>query len=339
MVNLSQMDEQCPIENGEHNDEINQSIECTTNGSAINGETPTEDVSNGNVSNGDGQNDETSYKLIEYTESSQELPHERSKLRVPAFIQRKPASALVEVAVKPNQSTKLGIESVCPRICFYFLRDECVEGENCYNLHELPSDDDVRQKLIEMGNESAGKLFHTIIARCPKLLQRYFSLFIDFFVEHKSQHDLIRAVAICEREPDPNKRFDLFQYLINAFVREGCTYTTAMQTIFWRLNRNITIDVVNTLLNMNLVDGVGVDEFLNVFCSLQSQRYRFHPLIISRLMYLCTQSQAVLPHDKLDEFARLIFGILRSNEHTRGKLTKDCYESFLEMWNRIFKRR
>lgn len=290
----------------------------------------------GENSNPTNPNHEISDQFVfSYVDREIEVPVKQIKLQVPLFIQRKSSIASWIPVEKPNRLTKLGIESVCPSICFFYLRDECIEGENCFDSHELPSADDVRQKLLEVGVDNVGKLFRIIIARCPKLLHQYFKVFVDFFVEHQLKNDLITTIPICERQLNQTERFEYFKYLINAFIRAGDSYTTAMHTIFFNLTQ-ITLGVTNTLLNMNLVDGVSVDDFLGVFHSLLELRYHFHFHIINRLMYLCTQSESALSFGKLDQFAQLIYGILKRNTHAQRHLKKDCYECFIQLYSRIF---
>lgn len=258
------------------------------------------------------------------------------KLAMPEFIQPKPIASWKVVTVDdPKRNTKLGIETICPNVCHFFLHDDCIEGKHCYNSHELPTDDMVRQRLIECGVENTDKLFRVIIARCPKLLQRYFQVFVDIFAEHHSKEYLISTICICERECNKDKRFDLFQQLIKAFIKCGETYKTAMETILFNVE-NMGQDMVNTLLNMNLVDGIGVSDFLAVFRSLNNHRYVFNKHIINRLMYLCTQSEDALPTEKLIEFSKLIFSILKNNKqvHQNKSLDQTYYKSYTSLYNR-----
>lgn len=282
-------------------------------------------------------NDATDEFVVNYVETELEPPIKPTKLQFPSFTRKRKSTEISwKTAKKPNHSSKLGIESVCPDICFFFLRDECVEGDDCCNSHELPTGDDVRQKLHELGAENTAKLFQVVIARCPKLLQNYFTLFVDYFVEQNLKSDLIKTIYICANQPEQKERFEYFQYLINAFIRSGDTYSTAMHRIFLNL-RKITMEVANTLLNMNLVPGIDVEEFLNVFHSLSESRYQFHSNIINRMMYLCTQSEAVLSFDKISEFAQLILAMLKNNKQAQRCLQKDWYNSFLKLYNRILK--
>lgn len=258
------------------------------------------------------------------------------KLEIPEFIQPKPIASWKVVPVDDQKrNTKLGIETICPNVCNFFLHDDCIEGEHCYNSHELPTDDMVRQRLIDRGVENTEKLFRVIIARCPKLLQRYFHVFVDIFAEHQSKEYLIGTICICERESNKDKRFELFQQLIKAFIKCGETYKTAMETILFNVE-NMGQDMVNTLLNMNLVDGIGVSDFLAVFRSLNKHRYMFNKHIINRLMYLCTQSEDALPTEKLIEFSKLIFSILKNNKHVHQNksLDQDYYKSYMSLYNR-----
>lgn len=258
----------------------------------------------------------------------------QTKLQVPLFLRKMPALIVVAPPEKPKQPSKIGIETICPNICLYFLQDECVEGDNCYYLHELPPDSDVTKALAACDSTKVVKLFMVIIARCAKLLQQYFHVFVEYLAERELKDDLIAAIAICERERDINNRLVYFQHLIKAFIRSGETYTTAMHTIFVNV-KCMHSDLADTLLNTNLVDGIAVSDFLSVFRSLNEQHYRFNKNVIDRLMYLCTQSENALPTDKLSEFARLIFNILRTNKPATKYLNKDYYYSYNRLYNRI----
>lgn len=293
-------------------------------------------INGGNGMNGmehdhNGQTVEDDEEIV-FSEWS-EPPIKRSKLQVPAFVQHKPARATWRPIEPPKPSSKLGIEMICPNICFFFLRDECVEGENCYDSHTFPSESDVSQSLNACGPEKAAKLLHVIVARCPKLLELFFHTFIDFLVQNNAKDDLIEAIAICEREQDKNKQFTFFQHLTKALIRIGETYTTAMETILMNL-QCARSDIVDTLLNMNLVDDIRVGDFLSVFRSLNQKRYRFNHLIIDRLMYLCSQSESVLPSDKLHEFLRLIFNILRKNRPAQKLLNKNYYNCYMMLYRK-----
>lgn len=264
------------------------------------------------------------------------VPIKRTKLDVPAFLQKNPISATWRPVDEPKPIKTLGIESICPNICFYFLRDDCVEGENCYYLHELPADSDVSQALAKCGVQDAAKLLTVVFARCPKLLQRYFHVFVTFFANQNAEDELIETIGICERETDKEKQFQYFQQLIRAFIRIGTPYATVMQKIFWQLDYKKQKDVVDTLLNMNLVDGIGVSEFLSVFELLNEQYFPFNAVIINRLMFLCTQSENVLSAEQLVEFVRLIFAILRNNSKKgiSRALDQKCYNNYIRLYNR-----
>lgn len=266
-------------------------------------------------------------------------PINRTKLQTPTFVLKKlPARDVWQTIEKSTSiNTKLGIETICPNVCFHFLRDECVEGENCYYSHEFPDDTNVSQALITCGTENAAKLFHIIVARCPKVLHRFFSTFIAYFVEHNSKTDLIDAIAICERERD-NRQFTLFQHLITGLMSIGETYITSMEIILTNLQYSNS-DIVDTLLNINLVKGVNVSEFLSVFYSLNEKHYPFNRKMIDRLIYICTQSESVCPADQLKEFVRLIFEILRSNKKSdlKNSLNKVWYKRYLLLYQRFFK--
>lgn len=270
-------------------------------------------------------------------EPSEPVPIKRTKLNVPKFLQRQPVRATWRPIVEPKPVKSLGIESICPNVCFFFLRDDCVENERCYHSHELPPDADVARALAKCGIDDAAKLLTVVIARCPKLLRQYFHVFVTFFALQQSREKLIETIAICQRETDKRKQFEYFQQLIGAFIRLDVPYPMAMQTIFWHLDCHKQRDVVDTLLNMNLVDGVGVSEFLDVFDALNKQNFIFNEMIVNRLMLLCTQSEHVLPIQPLGDFARLIYEILRNNKRIRFQkiLDKECYNNYIRLYNRL----
>ena len=265
------------------------------------------------------------------------LPIKRTKFDVPAFLQKQPIRVTWRPVDEPKPIKHLGIESICPNICFFFLRDDCIEGEQCYYLHELPSDSDVSCALTKCGVKDAAKLLTVVIARCPKLLQQYFHVFVIYFAEQNARNELMEIIGICERETDKEKQFQYFQHLINAFIRIGESYTTAMQIIFWNLDDDKQKDVVDTLLNMNLVDGIGVSDFLEVFHSLIENHFPFDTFIINRLMFLCTQSENVLPAEQLEDFSRLIYTILRNKNRKQihKSLDKKCFSTFIRLYHRI----
>lgn len=268
---------------------------------------------------------------------SEPVPIKRIKLNVPAFLQKQPTRVTWRPIEEPKPIKNLGIESICPNVCFFFLRDDCIEDENCYYSHELPPDADVIRALAECGIDDAAKLFTIVIARCPKLLQQYFHVFVTYFAEKNSKEKLIETIAICQRETDKEKQFEYFQHLIDAFIRIDEPYGTAMQIIFWNLDYNKQKDVVDTLLNMNLVDGIGVSEFLDVFDALNKKHFIFNEIIINRLMLLCTQSENALPAKQLVDFVHLIFNILRNNKRKEfiKVLDKECYNCYIRLYDRI----
>lgn len=287
--------------------------------------------------NGNNSNDENLDTVNYNDEPTEPLPIKRTKFDVPAFLQTQPIHVTWRPVDDPKPIKNLGIESVCPNICFFFLRDDCIEGENCYYLHELPPDSEVSHALAECGVKDAAKLLSVVIARCPKLLQQYFHVFVTFFAEQNAKQELIDMVEICERETDKEKQFQYFQHLINALIRSGEPYATAMEMIFWQLDYNKQKDVVDTLLNMNLVDGIGVSEFLGVFDSLNKNYFDFDAIIINRLMFLCTQSENILAAKKLGEFVRLICTILRNNKRKKNHTALDetCYTNYLQLYSRL----
>lgn len=261
------------------------------------------------------------------------------KLETPAFLKPKPKAIWKTENEIPKRVDKLGIESIFPNICLHFLRDDCVEGENCYDTHELPSNADICQKLDECGTENAAKLFRIIIARNSKLLHQYFQTFVDYFGEHKRKDYLIETICICERQLDEKCRLTFFQQLVRAFIRSGETYTTAMVWIFFNLGNadNNTLDI---LLNINLIDGINVSDFLSVFRTLNDYRYRFNVHIVNRLIFLCTESKYALDDKILLEFTQLICIILKSN-HNSGvhrTLNKDYYKQYLQLMVELKKR-
>lgn len=282
----------------------------------------------------DNASDDNNNEAVDVDDAVNESPNKILKLQTPKFIKPKPLACWQPVAVENcNRSAKLGIETICPDICFFFLHDECVEGEHCYNSHELPEPSIVRQRLIGCGAENASKLFRIIVARCPKLLHPYFCVFVNIFAELRLTAHLIATICICERERNREKRFELFQQLIQAFIKCGETYKSAMETILYNAE-TMNQDTVDTLLNMNLVTGIGVSDFLGVFQSLNKHRFIFNEPIIDRLMFLCTHSEDALPTDKLTDFARLIFDILKSNKHVLRTLNKIYYHNYIQLYER-----
>lgn len=282
----------------------------------------------------DDASDDNNNEAVQVDDAVNESPNQILKLQTPIFIKPKPLACWQPAAVEnSDRSTKLGIETICPDICFFFLHDECVEGEHCYNSHELPEPGIVRQRLIDCGGENAAQLFRVIVARCPKLLHPYFCVFVDIFAELQLTHHLIRTICICEREQSKDKRFELFQQLIQAFIKCGETYTSAMETILTNAE-TMNQDTVDTLLNMNLVTGVGVSDFLGVFQSLNRHKFTFNEPIINRLMFLCTHSENALSTDKLTDFARLIFDILKNNKRVLKTLNKIYYNNYIQLYER-----
>lgn len=282
----------------------------------------------------DGSTEDNNNEAAEVDDVVDESPNKILKLHTPKFIKPKPMACWQPVAVEiSDRPIKLGIETICPNICFFFLHDECVEGEKCYNSHELPEPGIVRQRLIDCGGDNAAKLIRVIIARCPKLLHPYFCVFVDFFAELQLKTHLIGTICICERERNRDKRFELFQQLIHAFIKCGETYKTAMETILYNAE-TMNQDTVDTLLNMNLVTGIGVTDFLGVFQTLNGRRFIFNEPIIDRLIFLCTHSENALPTDKLTEFTRLIFEILKNNKHALRTMNKTYYHNYVQLFER-----
>lgn len=293
------------------------------------------------IVNGTDVNDEL-LDEVSFVDDVADLPIKRTKLAAPAFMKKQP----VRVTWRPIEPPKpvidqLGIESICPNICFFFLRDECIEGENCYYSHELPSDTEVRRSLANCGVEDAAKLLTVVIARCAKLLQQYFSAFVTYFAEEKAKAQLIEAIAICQRESNKERQFQYFQQLFKAFIRIDVPYSAVMQIVFWHLDSyNKQKDVVDSLLNMSIVDGIGVSDFLSVFDALDKERFPFHECTINRLMFLCTKSERLLSVELLADFCRLIFKILRKNTRRQlmNGLNKECYENYLDLYRRMRRR-
>lgn len=321
------------FQNTRNASQMDETLEIVANG--INGNELNEESDDNE--NGNETVDDDDDEVVVLNERP-DPPAKRIKLQVPEFLQKNPARDTWRPIETPKPNTKLGIASICPKICFFFLRDECVEGDKCYDSHILPSESDVSQALNACGTEKAAKLLHVIVARCPKVLHQFFPTFIEFFAQHNMKDDLIEAIAICERQQDKNRQFTFFQHLMKAFNQIGEQYTTAMETILMNL-QYARSDVIDTLLNMNLVDGVGVSDFLCVFRSLNQQRYRFNHAIIDRLMYLCTQSENALSEEKLHEFLKLIFNILRNNKPAQRLLDKHCYDRYIELYHRTIKAR
>lgn len=270
-----------------------------------------------------------------------EEPIKRTKFEKPGFLRKQtPPIGIWQSLEKQPPTEKLGIETICPNVCFYFLRDECVEDDKCYDLHELPNESSVSQALTACGTINSAKLFHVIVARCPKVLHRFFNTFITYFAEQNSKADLIAAIAICERERNKERQFTFFQQLTKALIKIVGTYTNAMENILENLHYTHS-DVVDILLNINLVENISVNEFLSVFHSLNEKHYRFNQKMIERLMYLCTQSESILPMDKLEQFVRLIFLILKANQKTQIHKSLDmiCYRRYLRLYDSIYKKR
>lgn len=293
-------------------------------------------VENG-TNNHEDESDTDDDEPMSWEQSKQPPPAARTKFEVPKFLLKKPSPVEWRpIESKSDPQKKLGIQMICPNICHFFLQDECIEGDNCYNSHKFPTDSEVMEALRASDFQHAAKLFHIIIARCGKLLRQYFHTFVNFFVEQNLKDDLIETIFICGREPDKEKQFKFFKHLICALIQTGYTYTTAMEAIYWKL-LDCQSDVIDTLLNMNLVDGACVDDFLNVFASLNESHYPFYWNIIDRLMYLCTQSEAVLPRDQLDNFVRLIYNILRSKARNKymGNKQLNYYDSYFRLYNNV----
>lgn len=319
---------------------IKRTMKRTTQATETNGmdESIAEIIQNGN----DSSDEQLDIVTFGNEPTLEPVPFKRTKLDVPAFLQKKPIQASwqpVLPAAPPKLTKNLGIESICPNICFFFLRDDCIEGENCYHSHKLPPDAEVTLALAECGVENAAKLLTVVLARCPKLLQQYFQVFVTFFADQNAFDELTAAISICERETDKATQFQYFRHLIKAFIQIGQPYATAMETIFWQLDFYKQKDVVDSLLNMSLVDGISVPEFLGVFASLNEQHFPFNAVIINRLMFLCTQSQDNLPADQLAEFVRLIYMILRHNnqKHTARSLDSKCYSDYIGLYNLLRK--
>lgn len=299
----------------------------------------------GNVENTNGFHTNEDAEIVNemtdnVTLSEDDSPPKRIQLQTPVFLKPAPKSTWKPIATEnQKRATQLGIESIFPNICFYFLRDDCVEGDQCYDSHEMPSNDDVGQKLAECGSANAAKLFRIIIARIPKLVHQYFHTFVNFLADHQLKDDLNDTITICERQSDEKIRTKFFQQLVQAFIRSGETYSTTMVWIYWNLEKANDDVILDTLLRINLVEGTSVSEFLSPFRSLNECRYHFNEHIVKRLLFLCVQSENALPKDSLEEFARLIFEILKNNFHVQKKLDKDIYDRYMKLYGRIRKQR
>lgn len=241
-------------------------------------------------------------------------------LKMPRFaIPKKPKSTIEKV------QKRLGIECIFPGICFPFLNDDCVELGNCYYSHALPSNDDVYERLVKFGAEKMGKLFHTMIARVPCLLNRYFEIFVEFFALHTQRGELMKTIAICERELARSKEDSKFRFLIKSFMQSGLSYETSMQHILLGLSNT---DILPMLLNIRMVQGITMKNICNIVEVLVSYpEFVFKPSFTEYLMEICIQTR-----DK--DLIPLVMRILRDFRQISG-LDQNVYLSYVRIYAQL----
>lgn len=235
---------------------------------------------------------------------------------------------------KPEQMPKkadekcLGIEIIVPNICFPFLRNGCVEGENCYYPHEFPTTDAVYERIVECGPENAATLFHVIVARCPSLLERYYETFVEFFALHLRRLDLIKTIAICERDNSEDNKKKKFRYLVKAFVQSGLSYQLTIRTILTGLN-DVNIANITVLLDLRIVNGTTLNDLFEVLQALViDTEFIFKPAIGNFLLTVCNR------HNEL-KLVHLVKNLFRpSNRHrmigVEDHLLRQFHQKFIQ---------
>lgn len=187
-----------------------------------------------------------------------------------------------------DRSTYLGVETILPGICFYFLNEECVE-ERCLQSHELPHSEDIFGKLCEIGCGKSAELFRVIIVRCPMLRYKYTTTFIRFFSAKKMIYEMINIIEFCE---DPSfKMISVMDYLVKEFMSMGMSYSEAVTLIiknqkrrtnqtysmlidrmkFRDVNESQVIAIITSLFDDSAFhfDKETIDFFLNLACQLK----------------------------------------------------------------------
>lgn len=215
-----------------------------------------------------------------------------------------------------------GIETIWPNMCMHFLRDGCVESDRCLRSHELPDGNIIYQRLCEHDAGHIAQLFHVIIVRCAKLLQLYFTNFLDYFGMHWQRDDLIKTISICEPCTNIEMKTQYFQHLVLAFMRSGMSYEATMQTIFAHM-KNQSNRSKNVVLNASIVENVTIDGLPRVIRTLLSRRMTIEPPIINRLMIVHLNS-----HDT--QLANVIVSIIHDlPAAARSQLSGDVLQQFM----------
>lgn len=200
----------------------------------------------------------------------------KQKYRLPAFV----GGGKLTVP-KENPRERLGVETIFPNVCLYYLNGQCVESD-CPNSHKYPQQKHVYMKLQSIGCQDAGKLFRAIVSRCRGLLINYFVVFARYFAGKRQTALLIDMIAVCEHPQ--NKMIPYFGKLIKAFLLSGLEYDQTIAVILKNHRRKTKATLAN-IFNTEIVPDVTITDIRKALeLLIADPEYDFDVLTINYLM-------------------------------------------------------
>lgn len=209
-------------------------------------------------------------------------------------------------------------------VCRNFINGGCtLNPARCPFIHTMPENDFFRQALNKIGQKHVIETYNVFILRCPKLFEKYFPEFCDYFGSNSLEQQLIQMVNDCTYVE--RRIFMFLKNIVNAFVKMGMPYSMALRKLIGAIKKR-TIPTTHTVLKLILDrQNKNLKPFFDILQSMtEMDGFVFPTEAINRLLLVYDQ-------EKNQNLLHIIWLIIANlTPESQQNIDGDLFTAFLD---------
>lgn len=217
-------------------------------------------------------------------------------------------------------------EDIFGKPCPHYLEDKCLQDMFCMQIHNLPSDQIVRENLKKAKPKAVNEA-NKLLMKHSKLGTKYFSIFCEYYGSTKDRRNLLEMAKHCKKPMYIANLSDV----VEAFVTSGLEYNITIDLILRNCKNELPpadlVYILRVILDKrNKEAGAHCKDFMDLFTS---NDHIFIIEIINRIILLTMECKMIdLLDFALNVLNKCTMTTLRSLDSTALDKFIKLYQSY-----------